>query len=50
MPLATVRSDVPSLAIAALALAILATGKVGPVWLIGGGASIGLLRLVLGVP
>lgn len=48
--LATVRGDLPSLAIAAVALAILFQGRIGAAWLILGGALIGLVRLLLGVP
>lgn len=48
--LATVRGDLPSLVIAAVALAILFQGRIGPAWLIVGGALIGLVRLLLGVP
>jgi chromate transporter len=48
--LATVREDLPSLAIAAVALAILAGERIGAAWLIAGGALIGLVRLLLGVP
>lgn len=48
--LAAIRDDLPSIAIAAAALAILFQGRVGAAWLILGGAAIGLGRLALGVP
>lgn len=48
--MSAVRDDVPSVALAAGALAILSLGRVGAAWLILAGATIGLVRLVLGVP
>lgn len=45
-----VRDDLPSVAIAVVALAVLVQGRVGAPWLILGGAAIGLARLVLGAP
>ena len=46
--LAGIRDDLPSIAIAGLAMAILVSGRVGAVWMILAGAAIGVGRFALG--
>jgi chromate transporter len=48
--LAAIRDDLPSIAIAAVALAILYWGRIGAVWLILAGAGVGVVRLMVGLP
>jgi chromate transporter len=48
--LAAIRDDLPSIAIAAISLAILYRGRIGAAWLILAGAGVGLGRLLIGLP